>query len=144
MSGEDGRQQPPAQSSAGCVSWCELKDEPHPVCTRVFLRGDGPSRPVVVMIAEPDRPWPLVAVTGRDQIWVLLDLPTAQGVATMLAYLAPSTRTAAVAQALQRAASVGFPPLGYPEYGPVEGAHNPWKAGERLGELLDGDPPAGA
>lgn len=129
---------------APCVPWCQLQGDPHDFCVRELLREAGPAQPCVLMIAEPDQPWPTVAVVARGQTLVTLDLPTAQSVATVLAYLAPSSRTAAVGQALQRAASLAFPHLGYPEHGPFQGAHNPWKAGPRLGEVFGPDWPAGA
>lgn len=146
MTGEDGRPQPqqtPAQEAqAACVSWCQLQGDPHDACARELLRETEGAQPGVVMLNRPNYVWPNVVIFLRE-FSVILDLPTAQGVATVLAYLAPSARTAALGQALQRAASIAFPPLGFPEHGPVKGAHNPWRAGPRLGELVEGEPPAG-
>lgn len=138
MSGEDGRQQP-------CAPWCALSHAENEPCFRSIQPEDGPVRPGLTLFWDRDSRWPEVVVSSRSlgNLCVVLGLPAAQGVAALLAYLAPSPDTAALARALQRAATLGFPPLGQPEQGPMKGARNPWRPGERLGDLLDGDPQAG-
>lgn len=143
MSGGDGRRQ--QQESTPCAPWCALshgeKKEP---CFRLIQPEDGPTKPEVSLFWDRDGRWPDVVVSSRalGNLCVVLGLPAAQGVAAMLAYLTPSPPTAALARTLQRAATLGFPPLGHPEQGPMKGARNPWRSGPRLGELLDRDPPA--
>lgn len=105
------------------------------------MRRQDPHQPMMILYWERDQPpggpeeWPTITIHGPGGM-LGLDVVQAQGVAAMLAYLAPSPQTVAVARVLQAGAGLAFRDYGLPEHGPMDGAHNPWRA--RSGDTSEG------